>query len=117
MGDRTAKIMVAAAVLASVSFLSNCDLISSKYLEICLLINWTFFRGNMSSVGSYESSGEDFSEDYEVLNQESFSNTSIDFEDIKEAILGVKGTILETEVSSQARKDLVHKLIRWSEYF
>ena len=66
----------------------------------------------MSSVGSYESSGEDFSEDYEVLNQESFSNTSIDFEDIQEAILGVKRTILETEVSSQARKDLVHKLIR-----
>jgi len=66
----------------------------------------------MSSVGSYESNGEDFSEDFEVLNQESFSNTSIDLEDIQEAILGVKRTILETEVSSQARKDLVHKLIR-----
>ena len=67
----------------------------------------------MSSVGSFGSSGEeDFSEDFEVLNQESVSNTSIDFEDIQEAIQGVKRTILETEVSSQARKDLVHKLIR-----
>jgi len=67
----------------------------------------------MSSVGSFESSGEeDYSEDFEVLNQESFSNTSIDYEDIQEAIQGVKRTILETEVSSQARKDLVHKLIR-----
>jgi len=68
----------------------------------------------MSSVGSFESSGgeEEFSEDFEVLNQDQFSNTSIELEDIQEAILGVKRTILETEVSSQARRDLVHKLIR-----
>jgi len=68
----------------------------------------------MSSVGSFESSGgeEEYSEDFEVLNQDHFSNTSIELEDIQEAILGVKRTILETEVSSQARKDLVHKLIR-----
>eukprot|EP00092_Neocalanus_flemingeri_P038212 GFUD01041593.1.p1 GENE.GFUD01041593.1~~GFUD01041593.1.p1 ORF type:complete len:419 (+),score=138.92 GFUD01041593.1:400-1656(+) len=66
----------------------------------------------MSSVGSFESSGEEFSEDFEVLNQDHFSNSSIELEDIQEAIQGVKRTILETEVSSQARKDLVHKLIR-----
>jgi len=68
----------------------------------------------MSSVGSFESSGgeEEYSGDFEVLNQDHFSNTSIELEDIQEAILGVKRTILETEVSSQARKDLVHKLIR-----
>jgi len=67
----------------------------------------------MSSVGSFESdSGEEFSEDFDVLNQDHFSHTSIELEDIQEAIQGVKRTILETEVSSQARKDLVHKLIR-----
>jgi len=66
----------------------------------------------MSSIGSYDSSGEDLSEDFEVLNHESSSNKSLEIEDIQEAIQGVKRTILETEVSSQARKDLVHKLIR-----
>lgn len=66
----------------------------------------------MSSIGSYDSSGEDLSEDFEVLNHESSSNKSLEIEDIQEAIQGVKKTILETEVSSQARKDLVHKLIR-----
>jgi len=42
-----------------------------------------------------------------------FSDTSItSMEDVQEAILGVRRTILETEVSTQSRRDLVHKLIR-----
>ena len=40
------------------------------------------------------------------------SISSLELEDIQEVINGVKKTILETDVSSQARKDLVHKLIR-----
>lgn len=68
----------------------------------------------MSSVGSYDSStGEENSEDYVIINQsDHFSTSSLELEDIQEAILGVKRTILETEEESQARKDLVHKLIR-----
>ena len=70
----------------------------------------------MSSVGSFESSEEDISEDFDVLHNQdllsSTSSSSLELEDIQEAINGVKRTILETEVSSQARKDLVHKLIR-----
>ena len=69
----------------------------------------------MSSIGSFESSEEDRSEDYDVFHQDLISSTSsssLELEDIQEAINGVKRTILETEVSSQARKDLVHKLIR-----
>jgi len=68
----------------------------------------------MSSVGSFESSdGEDISEDFVYINQSDVSSFgSLELEDIQEAILGVKKTILETEVESDARKDLVHKLIR-----
>ena len=70
----------------------------------------------MSSVGSFESSEEDRSEDFDVLHNQdllsSASSSSLELEDIQEAISGVKRTILETEVSSQARRDLVHKLIR-----
>ena len=40
------------------------------------------------------------------------SISSLELEDIQEVINGVKKTILETDVSSQARKDLVHRLIR-----
>jgi len=65
----------------------------------------------MSSVGSFESS-EDRSEDSVLHQQDLLSTSSLELEDIQEAINGVKRTILETEVSSQARKDLVHKLIR-----
>ena len=73
-------------------------------------------HSQMSSVGSYESSEEDRSEDFDVFHSQdllsSTSSSSLELEDIQEAINGVKRTILETEVSSQARKDLVHKLIR-----
>jgi len=68
----------------------------------------------MSSVSSYDetSEEEDLSESFVVLNQDSVSESSIEIEDVLEAIQSVRRTILETEVSSQARKDLVHKLIR-----
>jgi len=67
----------------------------------------------MSSICSFESSEDDNSEDYDVLNtNDQLSNCSLELEDIQEAINSVKRTILETDVSSQARKDLVHKLIR-----
>ena len=67
----------------------------------------------MSSVCSFESSEEDASEDFDVLNtNDQTSISSLELEDIQEVINGVKKTILETDVSSQARKDLVHKLIR-----
>ena len=67
----------------------------------------------MSSVCSFESSEEDASEDFDVLNtNDQTSISSLELEDIQEVINGVKKTILETDVSSQARKDLVHRLIR-----
>ena len=67
----------------------------------------------MSSVCSYESSEEDSSEDLNVIYRfDQVSTSSLDLEDVQEAINGIKKTILETAVSSQARKDLVHKLIR-----
>ena len=67
----------------------------------------------MSSVCSYESSEEDVSEDFDIhINSDQLSTGSLELEDIQEAINSVKKTILETDVSSQARKDLVHKLIR-----
>ena len=67
----------------------------------------------MSSICSFESSEDDNSEDYDVLNSnDQLSNCSLELEDIQEAINTTKRTILETDVSSQARKDLVHKLIR-----
>ena len=66
----------------------------------------------MSSVGSYQSSEEDRSEHSVVLSQDLLSNVSLELEDILEAISGVKRTILETEESSEARRELVHKLIR-----
>ena len=66
----------------------------------------------MSSVGSYESSEDDRSEDLEPLSQDLSSTSSLELEDIQEAINGVKRTIMETEVSSEARRELVHKLIR-----
>ena len=67
----------------------------------------------MSSVCSYESSEEDSSEDLNAICRfDQLSTSSLEIEDVQEAINGVKKTILETDVSSQARKDLVHKLIR-----
>ena len=69
----------------------------------------------MSSVCSFASSeDDDTSEDIDILHnsQDQLSSGSLELEDIQEAINGVKRTILETDVSSQARKDLVHKLIR-----
>ena len=67
----------------------------------------------MSSVCSYESSEEESSEDFNVLSSlDQLSTSSLELEDIQEAINSVKKTILETDVSSQARRDLVHKLIR-----
>jgi len=68
----------------------------------------------MSSVGSYESSEDDRSEhSHSVgISQDLLSTSSLELEDIQEAISGVKRTILETEVSSQARRELVEKLIR-----
>ena len=67
----------------------------------------------MSSVCSYESSEEDSSEDLNVIHRfDQVSTSSLEIEDVQEAINGVKRTILETDVSSQSRKDLVHKLIR-----
>ena len=65
----------------------------------------------MSSVCSSEFSED--SEENDFLNSiDQLSTKSLELEDIQEAINGVKKTILETDVSSQARKDLVHKLIR-----
>ena len=67
----------------------------------------------MSSVCSYESSEEESSDDFNVLSSlDQLSTSSLELEDIQEAINSVKKTILETDVSSQARRDLVHKLIR-----
>jgi len=67
----------------------------------------------MSSVCSYESSEEDGSEDLNVIYRfDQVSTSSLELEDVQEAINGIRKTILETDVSSQARKDLVHKLIR-----
>ena len=68
----------------------------------------------MSSVGSYESSEDDRSEHSHsvAFSQDLLSTSSLELEDIQEAISGVKRTILETEVSSQARRELVEKLIR-----
>ncbi len=67
----------------------------------------------MSSVCSFESSEEDSSEDLNVIHRfDQVSSSSLEIEDVQEAINGVKRTILETDVSSQSRKDLVHKLIR-----
>ena len=67
----------------------------------------------MSSVCSYESSEEESSEDFNVLSSlDQLSTSSLELEDIQEAINSVKKTILETDVSSQARRDLVHKLFR-----
>ena len=67
----------------------------------------------MSSVCSYESSEEDSSEDLNIIHRfDQVSTSSLEIEDVQEAINGVKRTILETDVSSQSRKDLVHKLIR-----
>ena len=67
----------------------------------------------MSSVCSYESSEEESSDDFNVLSSlDQLSTSSLELEDIQEAIHSVKKTILETDVSSQARRDLVHKLIR-----
>ena len=65
----------------------------------------------MSSICSSEFSED--SEENDFLNTiDQLSTKSLELEDIQEAINGVKKTILETDVSSQARKDLVHKLIR-----
>ena len=67
----------------------------------------------MSSLCSYNSSEDDTSEDLDLLHStDQLSTGSLELEDIQEAITSVKRTILETDVSSQARKDLVHKLIR-----
>ena len=67
----------------------------------------------MSSVCSNESSEEDGSEDFNIICRfDQVSTSSLELEDVQEAITGIKKTILETDVSSQARKDLVHKLIR-----
>ena len=67
----------------------------------------------MSSVCSNESSEEDGSEDFNVICRfDQVSTSSLELEDVQEAITGIKKTILETDVSRQARKDLVHKLIR-----
>ena len=67
----------------------------------------------MSSLCSYNSSEDDTSEDLDLLHTtDQLSTGSLELEDIQEAITSVKRTILETDVSSQARKDLVHKLIR-----
>ena len=56
---------------------------------------------------------EESSEDFNVLSSlDQLSTSSLELEDIQEAINSVKKTILETDVSSQARRDLVHKLIR-----
>ena len=67
----------------------------------------------MSSVCSYESSEEDGSEDLNVIYRfDQVSTSSLELEDVQEVINGIRKTILETDVSSQARKDLVHKLIR-----
>ena len=67
----------------------------------------------MSSVCSYESSEDESSDDFNVLSSlDQLSTSSLELEDIQEAINSVKKTILETDVSSQARRDLVHKLIR-----
>ena len=68
----------------------------------------------MSSLDSKESL-EDKTRDQSEMDivQDHFSDTSItSVEDVQEAIMGVRRTILETEVSTQSRRDLVHKLIR-----
>ena len=70
--------------------------------------------GSMSSLDSKESL-EDKTRDQSEMDivQDHFSDTSItSVEDVQEAIMGVRRTILETEVSTQSRRDLVHKLIR-----
>lgn len=66
------------------------------------------------SVGSFSSgsSEEDRSEEYIINEDHSSTCSSLELEDIQEAILGVRRTILETEEASEARKELVHKLIR-----
>lgn len=49
----------------------------------------------------------------EVTTPDKLSSGSLSsMEDIQEAIVGLKRTILETEVSSDLRRDVVHKLIR-----
>lgn len=63
------------------------------------------------SLGS-GSSEEDRSEEY-IFNEDHFSScSSLELEDIQEAILGITRTILETEQQTEERKELVHKLIR-----
>lgn len=70
--------------------------------------------GSMSSLDSKESLEDKTLDQSEMdIVQDHFSDTSItSVEDVQEAIMGVRRTILETEVSTQSRRDLVHKLIR-----
>jgi len=65
--------------------------------------------GSLDSSGSCSSTNEDC-----VINEDHFSSScsSLELEDIQEAIEGVRRTILETEERSDARKELVHRLIR-----
>lgn len=66
--------------------------------------------GSLASAGS--SSGEETSEEYIINSSDQLSCSSLELEDIQEAIVGVRRTILETEERSEARKELVHRLIR-----
>jgi len=65
--------------------------------------------GSLTSSGSSSGTNEDC-----VINEGHFSSScsSLELEDIQEAIEGVRRTILETEERSDARKELVHRLIR-----
>jgi len=65
--------------------------------------------GSLVSSGSSSGTNEDC-----VINEDHFSSScsSLELEDIQEAIEGVRRTILETEERSDARKELVHRLIR-----
>jgi len=68
---------------------------------------------SLGSTGSLEDTSEDRLGDSSGSSWDKFSTCSVaSLEDIQEAIVGIKKIVLETEVNSDQRKEIVHRLIR-----